>query len=309
MGLSRLSRVRLAEVVGAELGAYFAAQAAGSPRRFWLPGIDPFAYDDPAQVIAALYRSWQPAQRRKLTGALLDLAGERATRLPLEAVEVLLLAVALMQEQRALQPMVQILNARRDLGPARHGAFVTALQVARGFGPVRPAWDSIDQLAGFDAFPEDLVFDAFEARLADPHERWERWFERLEFKMLKACSIGRVPAVRRRLRGVAQEMSRVLAERDIERGLKHLLGQPLSPAAAAEWPDILQPRQMLATALCAQAVSPFVLVGPRLARAPAALPRPPARPQPPPPPPREAGLPAAIVEVGVDEEPRVLEEA
>lgn len=259
MDLSRLSRTRLCEVIRDELLSFFEARGTSRPRRFWLPGVDPFEHEDPADVLSCLYWSWGGAGRRKLSQALIDLAGERAELLPVDAVDELLLTIGLTQAKDVLLPMIRVLNARLDLGSARHGAFVTGIQVARGFGPVTQGWDALEEMAGYEMFPDDLVFEVFEGRLADHRITWQASFEQLESKMVRATRLDRLPGVKARLQAVAAEMARVLSDRSVEVGLEYLLDQELAQDNLWECPHVSHPREMLTSALALETSSPFVV--------------------------------------------------
>lgn len=257
MNLLARSRSRIADIVAEQLALHFAG-GGERPSFFALPGQDPTAFELPAQSLSALYWQGTPEQRRRFIGVLLDLAGRRADSLPLQALQALLLTVGSIGKPEALLPLVRVLGARSDLGDQTYNLFGIALQVARGLGPVRAAWDAVYEMAGFkDKFPEKFVFDAFDICVVDERSPWERWFERLEPAMMRVTNVSRQSAMERRLTRSAEAMASRMSTVRIERGLKALLGRGVLEPKNAELLIGQWPRQMLAAKLLVAPSAPL----------------------------------------------------
>ena len=248
MNLLARPRSKIADIVAERLIQHFAS-GGKTPSFFSLPGQDPMAFELPAQSLSALYWQGTSEQQRRFVGVLLDLAGRRADSLPLQAVQTLLLTVGSIAKPEALLPLIRVLGARTDLGEQTFNLFGTALQVAKGLGPVNAAWDAVYEMAGFRSFPEKLVFDAFDICVVDTRYLWERWFERLEPAMMRITNISRRTAMEKRLARTATGMASRMSTSSLERGLKALLGRHSLEPQNAELLNGQWPRQMLAAKL------------------------------------------------------------
>lgn len=260
MNLLALSRSKIADIVGERLVQHFAS-GGETPSFFALPGQDPMAFELPVQSLTALYWQGTSEQQRRFVGVLLDLAGRRADSLPLQAIQTLLLTVGSIAKPEVLLPLVRVLGARTDLGEQTFNLFGTALQVAKGLGPINAAWDAVYEMAGFRSFPEKLVFDAFDVCVVDRRFRWERWFERLEPAMMRITNVSRRNAMEDRIERTATGMAKRMSTISIERGLKALLGRRTLEPQNVERLSGQWPRQMLAAKLLLAPSAPLSICG------------------------------------------------
>lgn len=239
---------KIANDLADKLSEYFSNRPL-TPAFFSLPGQDPVAYELPSQSLCAAYWQGDRTQQQCLVDVLLDLAGRRAEILPLEALQTLLITVGAISRPEALLPFVRVLGARTDLGQETFNLFGTALQVAKGFGPIPNAWDAVYEMVGFQSFPEKLVFDAFDICVVDTRSAWSHRFERLEPAMMRITNVSRRVAMGRRIEHTAQNMAKRLSPINIERGLKTLFGKQALKPQNQEWLRGQSPRHMLATQL------------------------------------------------------------
>ena len=106
-------------MIGDELSRYFAALGTRHERLFYFSGQDPYLQRSPAQSISALY--WQlddAAAEDMMVEGLIDVIGTRSERLPIAAIEQVLLAAGLIQRPEMLLPMAQRVRQRSRREPS-----------------------------------------------------------------------------------------------------------------------------------------------------------------------------------------------